>query len=194
MAKISELVWLWVKQRPHVQEALEKRIVNHSALARVINREIKGSDEAIKMALIRIARKLRKKKKYFEKRILSILRDSTLEVRSKIAIVVSRKRIEGDFIAEAKVTSGYVYVVEESDLRNIKKKGIIEVEKNLDLIRINSPKEIEKIPGVTSYLLDSLSSENINLQHIIACHRDTLMITSEVDTPETFKILSEKLR
>ncbi len=194
MTKTAELVWLWVKQRPYIQEALERKIANYSAVARMANREVGASEEAVKMALIRISGKLIKKKVESEKKILYILKNSSLEIQSKIAIVISRDKLNIDTIASAKAPSGFVSVVEEKKLPEILHRGIIEIEKNMDMIKIISPREIEKVPGVVSYLLSSLAAENISLFHIISCYKDNLLITHEVDTTKAFKILSEKVR
>ncbi len=194
MAKIAELVWLWVKQRPYMQEALSKGIANYSAVARLANKEIKASHEAVKIALIRAGRKLVKRNIEAEKKILAIIKNSSLEIQSKVAIIISREKLSGEVIASAKTPSGFVSIVEESQVSKIFKKGVIEIEKNVDLIKIISSKEIEKTPGVVSYFLSTLAAENINLVHLISCYKDTLLITHEADTAKAFKILSEKVR
>lgn len=194
MSKIADLVKIYVKQRPYLQETLERGVVNYSALAREINKNLKVSPDAIKVALIRISRKLIKEKRATERKVLSILKHSSLEVKSKVAIIIARVELKIPFIAVAKGPSGWTYVVEESALKKLKRKNIIEIEKNLDLIKIVSPREIEKTPGIVAYLLSTLSAENINLVHMISCYKDTLLITQNVDTSKAFKLLSEKLK
>lgn len=194
MPKIAELVWLWVKRRPYVQEALEKKLVNYSALARLINVELKASPAAVKAALRRISRRLAKERIAAEQRVLTVLRGSSLEVKNKIAVVIARERLDVPVIASAKGPSGYTHIVEESMLPKIKRKNIVETQRNLDLITITSSREIQTVPGVITYLLNTLSAENINLLHITSCYLDTLLVLRDVDTVKAFELLTQKLR
>ena len=57
MESVSQLVWLYVKQRPFLKEVIREGVVNYSALARKISIEAFGSADrqnAVKMALIRM--------------------------------------------------------------------------------------------------------------------------------------------
>jgi aspartokinase len=182
----SELTWLWVKRRPYVQEALERGIVNYSALARIANKEIKGSEAAVKAALIRTGRKLRKSRVEAEAKVRAILRNSELEVKAKVVTVVSEQMVE-NAIASAKGPSGWMNVIEESKALGIKGK----IERHLDLIAITSPKEIEKVTGVVAYIMQKLAAENINILHMVSASTDTLLVIRDVDTPQAFKVLSE---
>ena len=194
MPTIADLVRIYVKQRPHIQEALEDNIVNYSALARKISKKIDGSPEAIKIALMRISREFIKKKKIKEQKILKVLKGSSLEIKSKIVLVISEEELDIPTIATAKGPSAYTNIIEESDFKKIKKKRLIKTQNNLTLITIISSEDIEKTPGVVEYLLKTIANENINLIEVISCYRDTLLVTTEVDTPKLFQMLSEKLR
>ena len=194
MPTTADLVRIYVKQRPHVRASLEEGIINYSALARQINKKIDASPEAIKIALMRMTREFKKSKKVMEQKILNVLRGSELEIKNKVAIVISKEELDIPIIARAKGPSGYTHIINESELKNIKKKNLIKVQDNLSLITIISSEDIEKTPGVVSYLLETIANENINLLEVISCYRDTLLVTTEIDTPKLFKILSEKLR
>lgn len=191
---ISEQVWLYVKNKPYLQEILAKKIVNYSALARQINREMKVSEEAIKASLIRITRKLRKQKAGTEQKILSLLRNSTLEAKTKTAIVVAKKKLDLPVIASFRGPSAWSYIVEEKDLKKISRKDVYEITKNMDILLIISPKEIDKTSGVMAYVLGILANENVNLLHVISCYRDTLLMVHEVDTAKAFSILKEIIK
>ncbi len=189
MTKVAELAWLWVKRRPYIQEALEKGVINHSALARIANREIKGSEVAVKAALIRMARKLGKEKRGVESKVLSLMRNSELDVKAKVVVVISKERME-NAIASVRGPNGWVSVLEEAKAPGASKR----VERNLDLILLSSPAEIEKVPGVISYIMQRLAAENVNIIHMSSAWRDTMLVVRDIDTPKAYKILSEIVR
>jgi len=191
MTKVSELVWLWVKRRPYAQEALEKGIVNYSALARMVNREIRASDAAVKAALIRTGARLRGQRKGAEAKVLAVLRNSSLDVRAKVATVVSRDRVEGAIVS-AKGPGGWVSVVDEG--KSWTRPASARIEKGLDLIMITSSRDIENVSGVIAYIMQRLAAENINIIHMTSASTDTLLVIRDVDTPKAFKILSEMVR
>jgi aspartokinase len=195
MPSISENVWLWIKGKPYVQEALERGIINYSALARVINKEMGGKNfEAVKAALRRMNRKLVKQRKNMEGKVLKILRSSNLEVKNKIAVIISNKRLEIPTIATAKSVSGFTHILEENEMNKIKSKDFLKIRKGLSLITIRSPEKLEETPGVIAYLLSSLAAENINVVEFVSCYKDTLLVFKDSDVLRAFEILSEKLK
>ena len=64
------------------------------------------------------------------------------------------------------------------------------VEENLNLITIESPEELEEVPGVISYILGALASEGINVVEFISCYTDTLLVVKQADTERAYSILS----
>lgn len=188
----AELVWLYVKRHPYIQEALERKIVNYSALARIINKQVKANPEAVKAALLRLSKKLGKRKKDEEKKILTILKGSSLEVKTKIAAVISFRKLKIHAIARVKGLSGWTHIVEEENLKKLKdRKGIIRIERNLDLIQIETPEEVMKTPGVDAYILSTLAAESINFSHIICCYKDNLLVLNEAQTMKAFELLKK---
>ncbi|MBL7160081.1 MAG: hypothetical protein ISS95_00800 [Candidatus Aenigmarchaeota archaeon] len=189
MPKTAELVWLYVKSHPYIQEALEKGIINYSALARKINKKVKGNQEAVKAALLRISRKLSKRKRDEEKKILAVLKGSSLEVKTKVAAVVSTGKLSIPAIARVKGLSGWTHIIDEENLKKLKRKGVLKIERNLDMIQIETPEEVMKTPGVDAYILSTLAAENINFSHIICCYKDNLLILNESQTMRAFEVL-----
>ena len=101
MESVSQLVWLYVKQRPFLKEVLRQGVVNHSALARRISAEAFGGakQDAIKMALIRLSGKMDRLESDLEGKILAVLRKSSMVVKSKVAALRVRPVVlvlEGD--------------------------------------------------------------------------------------------------
>jgi len=193
-SSISQLVWLYVKQRPFLKEVLRQGIVNHSALSRRIAIEAFGSmkrQNAVKMALIRLGAKMDAVESGLEAKILGILKESSMILKSKVAVVISKRELEGiRALSSARSGRHLTYIVEQSELSRIPPKSIWKSEENLNLIIIESPEEVEEVPGVVSHILGSLASEGVNVVEFISCYTDTILVVRQADTEKTYKILS----
>lgn len=192
---ISENVWLYIKRKPYLQEALESGVVNYSALARMIGREIGTRNfDAIKAALLRLGRKLNKNRSNMEQKVLRVLRTSRLEMRDKVAVIIAQRKMDISAIAIAKSTSGYTYIVNSDAAEKIREKDALKVQKNLSIITVISPESLEETPGVIAYLLSALAIENINVVEFVSCFKDTLLVFKNSDILKAYEILAEKLK
>jgi aspartokinase len=195
MTSISENVWLYVKGKPYLQEALGNGIANYSALSRMIGAEMGLRNfDAIKAALLRLNRKMKKERRNTEQKVLKVIRSSRLEMRDRIAVAIANKKLDVNAIASAKSASGYTYIMESGLIDRVKDGDFIKVQKNLSMITIVSPENLEDTPGVLVYLLSSLASENINVIEFVSCYKDTLLVFKDADIIKAFEILSERLR
>lgn len=192
---ISELVWLYVKRRPFLKEVIREGIVNYSALARKISIDALGTlqhQDAVKMALIRLSSKMEMLESDLEKKILALLKNSSMVIKSKVAVVITTKQLDGlDQLSFAKSGRHITYIVEQKELRKLpRNKAIWKTEENLNLITIESPEELEDTPGVISYILGALASEGINVVEFISCYTDTLLVIKQADTENAYRVLS----
>jgi aspartokinase len=189
---ISKEVMIYLKQKPFVLEALEQEIINYSALARKINKDLGNVNfEAVKTTVIRIAKDLRSKKKQRELKIISLLKKADFSINNKIATIHHISPLNIESIAFSKTPSGYMYFVKE----NIAEKSTFKkIDYGYAIIHIKSPKEIEDTPGAAAFLLSTLASENINVVHLMDCREDTFLVIKEFDAPLSFRVLSEALR
>jgi aspartokinase len=189
---ISKEVMIYLKRKPFVLEALEQEIINYSALARKIKKDLGDVNfEAIKTTIIRIAKDLRNKKKQRELKIVNLLKKADFSINNKIATIHHISPLNIESIAFSKTPSGYMYFVKE----NIAEKSTFKkIDYGYAIIHIKSPKEIEDTPGVAAFLLSTLASENINVVHLMDCREDTFLVIKEFDAPLSFKVLSEALR
>jgi hypothetical protein len=192
---ISELVWLYVKRRPFLKEVLRENVVNYSALARKISMDAFGDLEheaAVKMALIRLSSRMERLETDLEESILALLKRSSMVIKSKVAVVISTRQLELiKPLSFAKSGRHMTYIVEQKELSRLpKSKAIYKIEENLNLITIESPEELEEVPGVISYILGALASEGINVVEFISCYTDTLLVVKQADTEAAYRILS----
>lgn len=192
---ISELVWLHVKRRPFLKEVLREDIVNYSALARKICIDAFGDlghEAAVKMALIRLSKRMEKLEADLEESILALLKRSSMVIKSKVAVVIATRQLEMIRpLSFAKSGRHMTYIIEQKELQRLpRSKAVYKVEENLNLITIESPEELEEVPGVISHILGSLASEGINVVEFISCYTDTLLVVRQADTEAAYRVLS----
>jgi hypothetical protein len=194
MENISRLVWLYVKRRPYLKEVIREGVVNYSALARKISIEAFGDvkkENAVKMALIRLTKRMEELESDIEERILALLKKSSMIIKSKVAVVISTRQLEGlKPLSFAKSGRHITYILEQREIDGLEKKPS-QIEENLNLITIESPEELEEVPGVISYILGALASEGINVVEFISCYTDTLLVVKSADTERAYSILSK---
>jgi hypothetical protein len=125
-------------------------------------------------------------------KILSVLRKSSMVVKSKVAVVISKREIEGIRpLSHVKSGRHMTYIIEQRELENLPgRRYLWKSEENLNLITIESPEELEEVPGVISYILGALASEGVNVVEFISCYTDTLLVVKAADTEKTYRILS----
>ena len=95
----AELTNKYINNHPHIKNCLKRGLINYSALARHIAKELgiekQSSKEAILMAASRIHDKL-KKELAREKDITTLLSKSEIEIKNKIIVFVIEKNIDYD--------------------------------------------------------------------------------------------------
>lgn len=196
MEKLSELVWIYVKQRPFLREILRERIVNYSALARKISIEAFGStknENAIKMALTRLSKKLEKQEEDLEGKILEVLKGSSVAIRSKITVVISKRELEDiEYLSFVEGRGFITYILEEKEAAEKirKSKSIVSVESNLNMISLHSSPAVEETPGVIAHVLNALATEGINVVEFVSCYTETILIVKQSDTTRAYGIIS----
>jgi aspartokinase len=189
---ISKQVYTFIKRKPFVLEAIEQDIVNYSALARNISKDLGNVNiEAVKSTIIRFSREFKKDKQKREERIVKLLRKSDFSINNKIATIHHISPLNINSIAFSKTPSGYMYFVKDEIAERSSFKNI---NYGFAIIKIVSPKEIEKTPGVAAFLLSALASEDINIFHLMDCREDTFLVIKEHDAPLAFKTLADRLR
>ena len=181
-----------LNKRPFLVNALLQNIVNYSALARYIRKEIRsGSIEAIKTALIRERENLTKHGSFNEEKILKLLKSSRIELRDKVAVVITHRILNIDYIASSIVTSGTlrnnVYVTDQIGLREVK--GIIA--KNLVALTVKSPEDIENVSGFVAFITQLLASNGINIREFISCYTDTVIVLTKKEGLKAFNMLQK---
>ncbi|GAF95475.1 unnamed protein product, partial [marine sediment metagenome] len=189
--------------------ALKKGMINYSKLTRQIgadlNIDLKKNFDAILIACRRYYRKI-KEEAILEKKIRRILKESKVEVKNKIMVIVLEKNIYLDNLLDLEKeikkkqedfhiiegANAIIIITTEDFLAQIEKlfnNKIIRKNKNLAEITIKSPKEIETTSGVIAYLYSLFGEHGINIVETMSCWTDTIFVIKEEDVGKAMNIL-----
>jgi len=145
--------------------------------------------------------------KYLKKKIIEILKKSELEIKNRIAVVIIDKKIymENLIEIEKKIrrmadtfyaiegTKVFTLILSEKyvdELKSVFEKNILKISKNLAMITIKSPKDLENTPGVISYISSIFSERGINIVETLSCWTDTIYVISEDDISTVMNFLN----
>ncbi len=204
----AELTREYIDSHPSIRDCISKDLVNYSSLARQIMRELGLThEEAILAACRRYAMKLSKSD--FEGQIIGLFRESTLEVKSKICIVIAKndwivlknleevvKKILAEKSALQIIQSSNAITVMSEDKhlpmiqRAIGDEYIVRIREELAEITLKSPTKIEDIPGSFAYISGILAENGINLVEALSCYTDTIFVVEKDIVMHAFEILS----
>ena len=186
---VAQLVRETIQKRPSLLDALKMQIVNYSALARMLQAEIgEGSLEAVKAAVIRVSDELETEMGLQEERILSILRESVVRLQDKIAVIISPEMLDIPYLVTAYLTDSYVYVVDQTQLRN-ELPDYAQVTSNLVALILISPPRVEETPGFVALITGLLASREINIVEFISCSTNTVIVLDGGDAMNAFSLL-----
>ena len=192
VATTANLVRLYLKRRPQLLSMVNRGLCNYSALARRLQKEIfpgrKDEFTAIKASLLRLARE-EEGGRDWERGVEKILRASSVEVRTHVAVASSGGGTGVPVIAMSNSKSGVMSVVDSSYCAQLRKKGIRVID-DLTLVILCSPPELQDTPGCVSAILDAIAAEGINVLEFISCHTDTLMVVRNADAVRIYEILA----
>jgi len=212
---VAKIVKEIILSRPAIKECLILDVINYSALARVILKElekenIKTSTGAVKMALIRIGEDLKKERALFEKKIKNVVAKTVIELQSDLTVITAERRavlnnLEQLFkvmenarffqLTQGVETFTLVLSSEEKEkvLEIIQPKAIVDLIEEQTAIVLISPEEIIETPGIIAIMTSTLSSSGVNITQIISCHKDTIFVLNRRDAPKAYQILEDMI-
>ena len=186
---VAQLVRDTIRMRPSIMDALKMGIVNYSALARMLQREIgSGSVEAVKAAIIRVSEELSAERGLREERVLSILRESKVRLQDKIAVIISPEELDIPYLVTAYLTDSYVYVVDQTRLREALP-DYVQMTSNLVALILISPPRLEETPGFVAFITQLLASREINIVEFISCSTNTVIVLDSRAALTAFSLL-----
>lgn len=204
----AELTREYIDSHPSIRDCISKDLINYSSLARQVMKELGLThEEAILAACRRYALKLAKSD--FEGQIIGLFRESTLEVKSKIVIVIAKndwvvlrnlEEVVRKILAEKSAlqiiqsSNAITVMSEDKHLPAIQKAiggdYILRIREELAEITLKSPSRIEDIPGSFAYISGILAENGINLVEAVSCYTDTIFVVEKDVVMRAFQILS----
>lgn len=193
---VAEKVRDFIKRKPFIVEAMRNDIVNYTALARLIKKEVNpGSIDAIKVSIIREKEDISKEHGLQEGKILSLLRKTKVNLQDKISVIISKKELEISHITMADLGDRFVYIVDQTmkyeTLFDIKNEKDIKIEKDLVALILKSPEEIEDTPGFVAFISQLLASKNINIKQFLSYYTTTTIVLELKDALMAFSLLQK---
>jgi len=216
MVTISHLVEKIIEQKPFLQEALSRGVINNAALAeelipqieKELKKEVKFS--AVNMAIRRLGEKLEKtfiqKPKFDKGSDISIKSDlieitvyKTEDIQTKVKTLYDLVNFKnGDFLT---ITSGIHEVMiitnekyEKKALDLLSKKSIKKTIKHLSCVTVNIPVESITTIGLFYTITRALNWENINIVDIVSTLTEMTFIIKEEDTARAFDTLRRLIK
>src|SRR5437899_5392964 len=212
MASVAQQVREYIEGRPGLLDALKMGVVNHSALARLVGKELgirKG--QAVLAACRRFP--IEKVKGYREASVKRVLHKSRVETRTKIATITVTEGVDvlqrlGDVVEELldenricrliQVSQGTVIIVDDDSVPRVTKKlrseHLIGVTRGLVEIDVTSPETIEKTPGLLAFLSGALASRGINIVEEMSAYTDTIFLLERKDMTRAMEVLAQNLQ
>src|SRR6266571_1706842 len=212
MASIAQRVREYVEGRPSILDAMKMDVVNYSALARLIGKElgIRKAD-AILAACRRFP--VDAVRGYREDAVKRVLRKSRIETRTKVAAITVVQDVDvlqrlGDVVEELldenrvcrliQVSQGTVIIVDDDSVPRVTKKlrseHLIGVTRGLVEIDVTSPETIEKTPGLLAFLSGALASRGINIVEEMSAYTDTIFLLERKDMTRAMEVLAQNLQ
>lgn len=200
MANITKLTEDYISAHPFVKDCLKKGLINYSSLTRQICSDLslnKKNFDAILIACRRFYGKI-KTEATTEKKIVDLLKNSKIEIKNKINVIVLEKDIIFsnllDLQREAKKRSETFHIVEgtatitiitsedfSKKVRQVFANKTLKENTSLVEVILKSPRQIETTAGVISYLYSLLGENGINVFETLSCWTDTIFLVEEKD-------------
>ena len=146
--------------------------------------------EAVKAAIIRVSEELETETGLQEEMVRSILRESVVRLQDKISVITSPEMLEIPYIVTAYLTDRYVYVVDQTRLKNEVPDFVQETDNLVALILI-SPERVETTPGFVAFITNLLASREINIVEFISCSTNTVIVLDAADALNAFSMLQK---
>jgi hypothetical protein len=186
---VAQLVRDTIQTRPSLLDALNMKIVNYSALARILQNELgEGSLEAVKAAIIRVADEISTDRSLREEAVRGILKTSRVRLQDKIGVVISPISLDIPHIVTAHLTDQYVYIVDQTIIKDPLPEQV-QFQKNLVALILLSPEVVEETPGFVAFVTQLLASRNINIVEFISCSTNTIIILDGTQALQAFSLL-----
>lgn len=205
-SSVSKRVQAALEEKPFLLEALSENYANLSAVARLLQKQVGGSEEAVRAAVKRFSASRLRLRRADEKKVLGVLAHSRLSLSTKVNVLVVERTAEAEGKAASfsektralvKEESGMTLVVDDVHWREAQKlfsrSEILTLNKDLVVLTLISSPDVEAVPGVVAFLTAQMARHNINLKEFWSSYTDTLFFVEKKDASKAYDVLSSLL-
>ena len=207
---ITQLVKEYITSELSIYECLKKGILNYSQLAKLISREYNlDSTAAVKMAVKRFADTESKLEDNEDTSVIwNILSKAKVTIKGDVSIIVLQPSAEalkvvneleqlvnisvGETLYIIREQTAIVVIIEkdkrEKALKLFYKLEIIRIKENATALVVISPADIVNTAGVLNIIVSQFAKNKVNIEEIISCYRDTIIIVDEHDSTKGYQI------
>ncbi|MCS7136268.1 MAG: hypothetical protein RMJ14_01545 [Nitrososphaerota archaeon] len=193
-----------------LQDSLQRGYANLSAMARFLRPTVERlvGDKVSLDTIVTTLKRLRGAYTTIPFSVAYVIAKSTVNVRTDVArlsLKRSAKLLKVSRNMVSRYQKGFVQVLEglstitlvydsslhEKIVSNFLSKDIIYENANMAAIIVKSPKEISSTPGCIATILQQISRRGINVDEIISCYTDTIIVIEPNDVGRAFESLTE---
>lgn len=193
-----------------IQDALQRRYANASAVARLIKPKVEqgvGGRVTIE-SVISAVKRVKVVYKPSVAPIKSVIAESVVNVRTdvaKLSLERGRRALEAarrmlanyqeEFLQLSESISAITLIYDQKLHKEIKsffnRSDILEEELGLAAVIVSSPPEIVKTPGCLLAFYNQVSRRHINIEDTVSCYTDTILVVRLEDVGRTFAALTD---
>lgn len=193
-----------------IQDALQRRYGNVSAIARIISPKVESSvGHRVNIeSLITSIKRVRGEYKPPSTQISQVIAESVVNVRTdvaKISLEKTKRSLEAvrrllatyqeEFLQISESISAITLIFDQKLLEEVtepfKEGDILEKEMDLAAIIIQSPENIVKTPGCAIAFYNQVSRRHVNIEDTVSCYTDTIMVVRMADVGRAFTALTD---
>ncbi|MDE1798092.1 MAG: hypothetical protein KGH63_01650 [Candidatus Micrarchaeota archaeon] len=186
----SNLVRLWLRQKPFMHWLVREGLVNYTALAQRLEKEGFAAGKrpvaALRAALLRSRGLEMGEFDPFGRN--DVLRGSQFEIRSDVTVLQSAHALDIPVIAISSSKNSVTSIVDAQAAKRAPR-GAKVVGSKMVLVTIYSGEEIENEPGVLATMLMHLALQRVNVLEVTSCGPDTLLVIEPKDLSTTLSVL-----
>lgn len=210
MASIASIVRDLIYEDISIQDALQRGFANLSAIARVIRPQVEAAigKRVNKETLVTSLKRVRLEYEGVPTGIREVVSRSVVNVRThivKLSLERSRRSLrtvrhllasyQEEFLQVSESISAVTLIFDERLLEQIRrafaKSDIMEEATVLAAIIVRSPTAIIKTPGCAITFLNYISRRHINIEDVVSCYTDTIIVVKMQDAGKAFEALAQ---
>jgi hypothetical protein len=207
---ITKTVKLVVDNDLSIQDAIDRKYGNYTAIARLIRPKVE-KDLGHKVnfeSLITSVKRVKPRFPVLIEGIERVLAESIVNVRTgvaKLSVEKSKRSLDSarnmmatyqeEFLQLSESNSAITMVFDQKLLGAIHKKfndeDILDEQSDLAAIIVHSPAEIVRTPGVVLSIYARIAENRVNIEDTVSCFTDTIVVIRMDEVGRTFSTLTD---